>query len=111
MLPGKPLQMLLGPKALLWVQFAFATPVVLWGGWPFFVRGWLSVVNRDLNMPRCGSVQWRREKSRGAQPAEYCRIAYQAGVCNRTLLFPHTNRRMAAGQKQNARRREPGVSN
>ena len=50
MLPGKPLQMLLGPKALLWVQFAFATPVVLWGGWPFFVRGWLSVVNRHLNM-------------------------------------------------------------
>jgi len=50
MLPGKPLQMLLGPKALLLVQFAFATPVVLWGGWPFFVRGWQSLVNRHLNM-------------------------------------------------------------
>src|SRR5437764_14915343 len=50
MLPGKPLQHLLGPAALVWTQFAFATPVVLWGGWPFFVRGWQSVVNRHLNM-------------------------------------------------------------
>ncbi|HEV2718818.1 MAG TPA: copper-translocating P-type ATPase, partial [Thermoanaerobaculia bacterium] len=33
-----------------WVQFALATPVVLWGGWPFFVRGWASVVARSLNM-------------------------------------------------------------
>jgi Cu+-exporting ATPase len=32
--------------ALVWIQFAFATPVVLWGGWPFFVRGWQSLVNR-----------------------------------------------------------------
>ena len=50
MLPGKPLQNLLGPVLLLWVQFVLATPVVLWGGWPFFVRGWQSVVNRHLNM-------------------------------------------------------------
>ncbi|HEY6141706.1 MAG TPA: copper-translocating P-type ATPase [Thermoanaerobaculia bacterium] len=33
-----------------WAQFALATPVVLWGGWPFFVRGWASVVARRLNM-------------------------------------------------------------
>src|SRR5476651_2500541 len=33
-----------------WVQFAFATPVVLWAGWPFFQRGWQSIVNRSLNM-------------------------------------------------------------
>jgi Cu+-exporting ATPase len=33
-----------------WLQFAFATPVVLWAGWPFFVRGWASVVTRNLNM-------------------------------------------------------------
>jgi Cu+-exporting ATPase len=33
-----------------WVQFALATPVLLWGGWPFFVRGWQSVLNRSLNM-------------------------------------------------------------
>jgi P-type Cu+ transporter len=50
MLPGKPLQTWLGPRALVWVQFILATPVVLWGGWPFFVRGWQSVVNRSLNM-------------------------------------------------------------
>ena len=33
-----------------WIQFAFATPVVLWAGWPFFVRGWQSLVTRNLNM-------------------------------------------------------------
>src|SRR5918998_3298245 len=35
---------------MTWIQLALATPVVLWGGWPFFVRGWTSVVNRHLNM-------------------------------------------------------------
>jgi Cu+-exporting ATPase len=50
MLPGKPLQALLGPRELLWLQFVFTTPVVVWGGWPFFVRGWQSIVNRHLNM-------------------------------------------------------------
>lgn len=33
-----------------WIQFAFSTPVVLWAGWPFFARGWQSIVNRSLNM-------------------------------------------------------------
>jgi Cu+-exporting ATPase len=33
-----------------WIQLAFATPVVLWAGWPFFVRGWASLVSRNLNM-------------------------------------------------------------
>src|SRR6185436_7415871 len=33
-----------------WVQLALATPVVLWAGWPFFVRGWRSLISRSLNM-------------------------------------------------------------
>jgi Cu+-exporting ATPase len=33
-----------------WIQLGFATPVVLWAGWPFFVRGWQSLVTRNLNM-------------------------------------------------------------
>jgi P-type Cu+ transporter len=33
-----------------WLQFALASPVVLWCGWPFFVRGWQSILNRSLNM-------------------------------------------------------------
>ena len=37
-------------SAVAWAQLALATPVVLWAGWPFFVRGWQSVVNRSLNM-------------------------------------------------------------
>jgi Cu+-exporting ATPase len=35
---------------LPWLELALATPVVLWGGWPFFERGWASVVNRSTNM-------------------------------------------------------------
>jgi len=35
---------------LQWLEFALATPVVLWGGWPIFQRGWASIVNRHLNM-------------------------------------------------------------
>jgi Cu+-exporting ATPase len=49
-LPGRPLQALLPHGWMNWIQLALATPVVVWGGWPFFVRGWASVVNRHLNM-------------------------------------------------------------
>ena len=45
-----PLGRFLSPQALVWLQFALATPVVLWGGKPFFERGWQSIVNRSLNM-------------------------------------------------------------
>jgi P-type Cu+ transporter len=45
-----PLGSLLSPRGAVWLQFALATPVVLWGGWPFFERGWHSIVNRSLNM-------------------------------------------------------------
>jgi P-type Cu+ transporter len=40
----------LDPMPSNWIQFAFATPVVLWAGWPFFVRGWQSLLTRNLNM-------------------------------------------------------------
>ena len=50
MLPGQPLQHFVSPRLLTWIQFVLATPVVLWGGWPFFERGWHSIVNRSLNM-------------------------------------------------------------
>ncbi len=38
------------PRMRQWLEMILATPVVLWGGWPFFVRGWKSVVTRHLNM-------------------------------------------------------------
>jgi Cu+-exporting ATPase len=41
---------LVDPTVSNWIQFVFATPVVLWAGWPFFVRGWQSLVTRNLNM-------------------------------------------------------------
>ncbi len=44
------LHMLLGQKLSNWLQFLLATPVVLWGGWPFFERGWQSLKTRNLNM-------------------------------------------------------------
>jgi Cu+-exporting ATPase len=41
---------ILSGRALVWVQLVLATPAVLWGGAPFFARGWASIVNRRLNM-------------------------------------------------------------
>jgi len=38
------------PRTRQWLELLLATPVVLWGGWPFFVRGWRSLVTRNLNM-------------------------------------------------------------
>jgi len=40
----------MSPTARLWTQLILTAPVVLWGGWPFFVRGWQSLVTRSLNM-------------------------------------------------------------
>lgn len=50
MIPGLSLTSALTGSSKNWVQGLLATPVVLWGGWPFFQRGWLSVVNRAPNM-------------------------------------------------------------
>ena len=50
MLPGNPLGRMIPGAARNWIELALATPVVLWGGWPFFERGWASVVSRHLNM-------------------------------------------------------------
>lgn len=44
------LMMLVGRQTSNWIQFALATPVVLWSGWPFFVRGWASLRTARLNM-------------------------------------------------------------
>jgi len=50
LIPGQPLQRVVPMSVLQWVQLALASPVVVWGGWPFFVRAWQSIVNRSLNM-------------------------------------------------------------
>jgi Cu+-exporting ATPase len=50
MLPGMPTQRALPAGWLPWIELLLATPVVVWGGWPFFQRGWTSVVNRSTNM-------------------------------------------------------------
>ncbi len=47
---GLTFEQLVVPRTLGWLELALSTPVVLWGGWPFFVRGWQSLVNRSLNM-------------------------------------------------------------
>jgi len=44
------LDALFSPHLLVWVQLILGTPAVLWGGWPFFQRGWASIVSRRLNM-------------------------------------------------------------
>jgi Cu+-exporting ATPase len=50
MIPGVSLPAFLSGNARVILQLALASPVVLWGGWPFFQRGWSSLVNRRLNM-------------------------------------------------------------
>ena len=50
MASGMPIQRALPEGWLAWIELVLATPVVLWGGWPFFQRGWRSVVNRSTNM-------------------------------------------------------------
>jgi Cu+-exporting ATPase len=50
MLPGAPLRHAVPPRLLAWAELALATPVVLWGGAPFFARGWASVVGASPNM-------------------------------------------------------------
>jgi Cu+-exporting ATPase len=50
LLPGDIRGRLIPSSIRNWVQMALATPVVLWGGWPFFERGWASILNRHLNM-------------------------------------------------------------
>ena len=50
MVQSFPLHHWLGMRALNWIEFALATPIVLWGAWPFFQRAWSSVMNRHANM-------------------------------------------------------------
>ena len=50
LLPGRPLDRVVSHGLRNWIEFALATPVVWWGGAPFFERGWASIVNRYLNM-------------------------------------------------------------
>src|SRR6185503_14680904 len=49
-IPALNLERIMPMRAWGWIEMALATPVVLWGAWPFFVRGWQSLVNRNLNM-------------------------------------------------------------
>ena len=49
-LPSHVLQHLLKGQVLGWFEFAIATPVVAWGGWSFFQRGWTSIITLNLNM-------------------------------------------------------------
>jgi Cu+-exporting ATPase len=50
MIPGQPLVRLLEAQAAMWTQFVLATPVVLWAGRPFFIRGWNSLLRLSPNM-------------------------------------------------------------
>jgi Cu+-exporting ATPase len=50
MIPGGAVRRTFSGLPVNWVQMVLAAPVVLWGGWPFFQRGWESLVNRSLNM-------------------------------------------------------------
>jgi Cu+-exporting ATPase len=50
LLPGEPVSAVLSSTVRPWIELLLASPVVLWGAWPFFLRGWRSLVTRNLNM-------------------------------------------------------------
>ena len=50
MLPGMPVQYVIPGGWVPWLELLLASPVVLWSGWPFFQRGWASIINRSTNM-------------------------------------------------------------
>jgi P-type Cu+ transporter len=50
MIAGDPVRRFFSDRAVAWTQFVLSTPAVLWGGWPFFKRGWASILNRSPNM-------------------------------------------------------------
>lgn len=50
LIPGDPLSRVANPSVAGWLEIVLGTPVVLWGGWPFFIRAWHSVVTWNLNM-------------------------------------------------------------
>lgn len=50
LLPGQPVSAVLPATVRPWIELLLATPVVLWGAWPFFLRAWRSIVTRNLNM-------------------------------------------------------------
>jgi P-type Cu+ transporter len=50
MVPGKEMTPWFSPRVTAWIELVIASPVVLWGGFPFFERGWLSIKNRSANM-------------------------------------------------------------
>ncbi|MBN9026810.1 MAG: hypothetical protein J0H20_14705, partial [Rhizobiales bacterium] len=55
LMPGNPLQRILGHGSG-WLEFALATPVVLWAGWPFFERAWASIIHRNGRSDFRGNV-------------------------------------------------------
>ncbi len=49
-IPGRPVQKIVSLQVLIWIEFVLTIPVVLWGAWPFYIRGWRSIISRRLNM-------------------------------------------------------------
>ena len=65
----------LSMKAVQWIEFVLATPVVLWGGWPFFVRGYQSVKSWNLNY-----VYTHRSRCRGGMALQYGGTSVSADI-------------------------------
>ncbi len=69
------------PRVSTWIQLVLATPVVLWAGWPFFVRGWNSIRTRSLNMFTliamgtgvAGCTAWSRHSRPASSPTSSVR--------------------------------------
>ena len=92
MLPGDPFARLLPHRALGWLELLLATPVVLWGGWPFFVRGWYSLVHRSPQHVHADRP--RRRRGLRLQPR---RAARARALPRRLPRRPRPGRRLLRG--------------
>jgi Cu+-exporting ATPase len=101
MLPGMPVQRAIAPRFLAWIQLVLSTPVVLWGGAPFFRRGWASIMNRRLNMftliaigtgaayfySLCAALFPHAMPSAGRAPHEMPPVYFEAAAVITTLVL------------------------
>ena len=117
MLLGDPLRHRLGFRGFALLQLALATPVVLWGGWPFFERAWLSVRTWKLNMFTLiglgtgGRLRLQRRRDRSSRPSAFPRGVPRARRAARLLRGGGGDRRARAARAgAGAPRAQPRVA-
>ena len=110
MLPGHPVTRLFGARPLAWLQLIASAPVVLWGGWPFFERAWLSAAHPPLQHVHAHRPGHRRGlalQRRGHDPAG---LLVPPGLPRPRRRGPHLLRVGRGHRRAGAARADPGAA-